>query len=250
MKQIYIETRQSSKLLMVFRKIVRPLHLVQVAIFALLILIPVCFKSTILGSAGVYSPVAYVETYDGTGSAIFIGNKTLLTAAHVVADMDLNDKCTIKFEDPNNPDALPIFAEAELKAKGSWSNSNKDPEQDYALLHISTMDASKMVTPSPIGSSSNVKVKDAIIVEGYPAGSRMATEGIIGSLVLQNFKNIFIVDAKAWRGNSGGALFDKNNNLLGVVTMVGDGKGLNDDQTYVLKIDHIKSQLNAKGFQF
>lgn len=154
----------------------------------------------------------------------------------------------MKFEEDNDQDALPIFAEAELMAKGSWSNSNKDPEQDYALLHISTMDASKVVTPSPIGSSSNVK--DGIIVEGYPAGSRMATEGIIGSLVLQNFKNIFIVDAKAWPGNSVGALFDNNNNLLGVVTMAGVGEGLNDDQTYVLKIDHIKSQLNAKGFQF
>ena len=250
MKQIYIGNRQYSELQTECRKTVRPLHLVQVAIFALLILIPLCFKSIILPPPAVYSPVPYVETYSGTGSAIYIGNNMLLTAAHVVADMDLNDMCIIKFEDPNNPDALPIFAEAELKAKGSWSNSNKDPEQDYALLHISTMDASKMVTPSPIGSSSNVKVKDGIIVEGYPAGSRMATEGIIGSLVLQNFKNIFIVDAKAWPGNSGGALFDKSNNLLGVVTMAGVGDGINDDQTYVLKIDHIKSQLNAKGFQF
>ena len=59
------------------------------------------------------------------GSAIFIGNKTLLTAAHVVADMDLNDMCTIKFEDPNNPDALPIFAEAELMAKANmWEMSH------------------------------------------------------------------------------------------------------------------------------
>ena len=86
-------------------------------------------------------------------------------------------------------------------------------------------------------------------MEGYPAGSRMATEGIIGSLVLQNFKNIFIVDAKAWPGNSGGALFDKSNNLLGVVIMIGNLNTINDDQTYVVKIDHIKSQLNAKGFQ-
>lgn len=143
-----------------------------------------------------------------------------------------------------------------MKAKGNYSRSNQDPEQDFALLHISTMDASKMVTPCPIGVSSNVKVKDGILVEGYPGGTRMVTEGIVGSLMLQNqevgvnFKNIFIVDAKAWPGNSGEALFDKNNNLLGVVTMAGVGEGLNDDQTYVLKIDHIKSQLNAKGFQF
>lgn len=112
-----------------------------------------------------------------------------------------------------------------------------------------------MVTPCPIGVSSNVKVKDGILVEGYPGGTRMVTECIVGSLMLQNqevgvnFKNIFIVDAKAWPGNSGEALFDKNNNLLGVVTMAGVGEGLNDDQTYVVKIDHIKSQLNAKGFQ-
>lgn len=255
MKQIYIGPKQRSELMTIRRKTIRPLHWVQVAILGLLILIPILFKSTIWGTAGNYSPVAYVETYSGSGSAVFIGNNTLLTAAHVVSDMVLNDICTIRFEDPNDPNALPILAEAELLAKGNWTNSNQDPEQDFALLHISTLDASKLVSSCSLGTSSNVKVKDGIIVEGYPSGNHMVTEGIVGSLALQDdkakvqYKTIFTVDAKAWHGNSGGAMFDKNNNLLGIVTMGGFLTGFNDGQTYVLKIDHIKSLLNAKGFQ-
>ena len=126
----------------------------------------------------------------------------------------------------------------------------QDPNQDYALLHIITLDASNYVTSCSIGSSANSKVKDEITVEGYPAGVYMATDGIISSLAATDvYKNLYTVDAKAWHGNSGGALFDKNGHLLGVVTMVGNLKGLNDDQTYVLKIDYIKGQLSSKGQQ-
>ncbi len=250
MKQIYIGHKQRSELQTVYRKTIRPLHIVQIIIFALLILIPVTFKTAIFHSQGNMSPVAYIETYEGTGSAIYIGNNKLLTAAHVVATMQLNDVCEVVFQDPNNPDGIPVLAKAEVMAKGNWNAVTQDPNQDYALLHIITLDASNYVTSCSIGSSANSKVKDEITVEGYPAGVYMATDGIISSLAATDvYKNLYTVDAKAWHGNSGGALFDKNGHLLGVVTMVGNLKGLNDDQTYVLKIDYIKGQLSSKGQQ-
>ena len=250
MKQIYIGHKQRSELQTVYRKTIRPLHIVQIIIFALLILIPVTFKTAIFHSQGNLSPVAYIETYEGTGSAIFIGNDKLLTAAHVVASMELNDVCEVVFQDPNNPDGMTVFAEAEVMVKGNWNTQTPDPNQDFAVLHIKSIDASKYVTPCSIGSSTNSKVKDQITVEGFPAGVYMATDGIISSLAATDvYKNLYTVDAKAWHGNSGGALLNKNGQLIGVVTMIGGLNGLNDDQTYVLKIDYIKSQLSLKGHQ-
>ena len=78
MKQIYIGLKQRSELQTAFRKNIRPLHIVQIIIFALLILIPVTFKTAIFHSQGNLSSVAYIETYEGTGSAIYIGNNKIV----------------------------------------------------------------------------------------------------------------------------------------------------------------------------
>lgn len=251
MKLIYVGSKQKAELWSDRKKAVRPLHIVQFSVFALLVLIPIVFKNSIFkGADGDMSPVAYVETVSGTGSAVYIGGNKLLTAAHVVDGMELNDVCGLSFQDPNDPDAMPVLALAEIMAKGTWSKSHQDPSQDYALLHIITIDASKYVRACNIGISSSAKVKDEIFVEGFPAGAYMNTSGNIGSLAAgDQYKYLFVVDAQAWHGNSGGALFDKNSNLLGIVTMAGMAQGLNDGQTYVLKIDHIKNELNGKGFQ-
>lgn len=251
MKQIYIGPKQRSELMAIRRRCIRFLHWSQMSIIALLILIPTLFKSSIFKLSGEYSAVACVETYSGTGSAVFVGANMLLTAAHVVDGMGLNEYCSIRFESPDDMDALPVLAKAELVAKGNWSNVDQDPEQDYALLHISSLDASKIVQPCSIGNASTIQTQQEIFIQGYPGGNYVTSQGIVGALTLQGqYKSIFTVTAKAWQGNSGGAMFDDKGNLLGIVIMGGVKTGYNDGQTYVLKIDPIMNQLRAKGFQF
>ena len=96
-----------------------------------------------------------------------------------------------------------------------------------------------------------LKVGDPITVEGYAAGAWSTTKGTLSNIkggILEN-NDLYVVDAKAWHGNSGGALFDKNNNLIGIVISGGAIDGINDDQTYALKVSKIKAILSAKGFQ-
>ena len=62
-------------------------------------------------------------------------------------------------------------------------------------------------------------------------------------------KDLYVVNANAWHGNSGGALFDSKGQLIGIVTMIGISEGFNDGQTYALKMSKVKSILSSKGFQ-
>ena len=84
-----------------------------------------------------------------------------------------------------------------------------------------------------------------------PAASVPATSRVAMLTELEHFdiKELYSVDAKAWHGNSGGALFDSKGQLIGIVTLAGSFEGLDDGQTYALKISKVKSILSGKGFQ-
>lgn len=251
MKQIYVGSVQKNKL---YTKIQQTLRLpigVLVGVFVLLVLIPILLKNKIFNNiGGTMSPVVYVETYSGTGSAVYVGNNNLLTAAHVVADMAIGDMCEIQFQDPNSVSGGVINAVAELVAMGKYLPTRAS-EEDYALLRIHFLDASRIAQACGFGNESMVKVGDPITVEGYAAGAWSTTKGTLSNIkggILEN-NDLYVVDAKAWHGNSGGALFDKNNNLIGIVISGGAIDGINDDQTYALKVSKIKTILSAKGFQ-
>jgi len=249
MKQIFIGDIQQMETDQMRKKTVRIPHIVQAIIFALLILIPLCAKNIFKSTIGL-SPVAKVTTIGGTGSAILLQGNYLLTAAHVVEGMGTNEICEIEFQNPNEPNSF-ILAEAELLSMGNYSAKPNNIDEDYALLHIKSMDATKYVTPISFANVSNAKVGDVVKVEGFPAGVYALTEGTINNVSggILNNKNIFVVSAKAWHGNSGGALLNANGQLLGIVTNIGALQGFNDEQTLVLKVDHVKNELIKKGFQ-
>jgi S1-C subfamily serine protease len=245
MKQIFVGEDQRRNIREKRKKVLRILNISLLGVLGVLIIIPFAFSSRIFYSQSDMSPVALISTDRGSGSAIYVGDNRLLTAAHVVEGT--SGECIVEFRNPNDDNVPRITVSAEVLYKGDFSNNNVN--EDYALLHISNINAENYITSVKFAESKKAKVKDEIFIEGYPAGVYGTTTGIIGSLAVgDELKNLFVVDAKAWHGNSGGALFDKSNKLLGVVTMVGNRNGLNDDQTYVLKIDHIKKQLKSKGF--
>lgn len=74
---------------------------------------------------------------------------------------------------------------------------------------------------------------------------RCARDGTINNIsgALLKDKRFFIVNASAWGGNSGGALYDADGKLLGIVTMIGNYQKIGNEMTIVVKIDHIKERI-------
>lgn len=253
MRQIFVGSTQRSELYAQANKTLLPTRLVLIGVLLLLILIPVCFADKIFDSSnGDYSNVVLVRTSSGTGSAVYVGNQYLLTAAHVVADMTVGGRCQVEFQNPNVSPAEAVPVEAELIAMGKFL-PNEDFEEDYALLKIQYLDVSKLAIPCALGTTSNVKTNDNVLAEGYPNGYYSSTNGTINNINggITNSSKILVVDAKAWGGNSGGALKDANTDqLLGIVTMGGTVVGKTDGQTYVLKIDDIRRNLTHYGMPF
>jgi V8-like Glu-specific endopeptidase len=252
MKHIFVGSTQRTKLYLEIRKAILPTRICLIGILILLVAIPFAFHKKIFkNSTGSYSAVVLVRTNDGTGSAIHIGNNFLLSAAHVYEGMQIGDKCTIEFQNPNDTAGSNIVAEAELMCMGNYLQ-DPSPEEDYALLKVQIIDASKYAQAYSINNDlSSVKVGDEITVEGYGAEEYMLTSGNVCNINggTADSKNLFVVDAKAWHGNSGGALLDKNKQILGIVIAGGALQGLNDGQTYALKVDKIMNELRSKGFQ-
>ena len=253
MKQIFVGSTQRSKLYVKIRKVLLPIRLIMAAVFFLLIFIPLCFPHKIFRSQeGNYSNVVFVSTGSGTGSAILVGNNQLLTAAHVLSGLMVNDRCDIEFRDPKG-ELGSIYAEAEIVTIGKFF-PDENPEEDYALLRILHIDGSNFANPCTIGSG-DVAPGENVTIVGYPSGAYSFTAGQISNVkggVLGehlNIKDLYVVNANAWHGNSGGALFDSKGQLIGIVTMIGVSEGFNDGQTYVLKVSKVKSILTSKGFQ-
>lgn len=252
MKQIFVGSVIRTKLHTDIRNSVLPPHIAQAIIIALLIIIPWAFASRIFTAKnGDYSNVVLVTTLRSTGSAIYVGNQYLLTAAHVVQGMQVGDKCGIEFQDPNSSPVKSVSLEAELVTSGKFLPA-EDIEEDYALLRILYVDASNLAKECPFGSAAKVKIQDNISVEGYPNGVYSSTVGTINNLNggVTGSSKILVVSADAWGGNSGGALKSANGDMLGIVTMGGTVVGKTAGQTYVLKIDDIRNKLKGYGLPF
>ncbi len=255
MKQIFVGSVIRAKLYNEIRKAVSVPHILQVVIILLLIIVPLALKDKIFHIAkGEYSNVVFVETLNGTGSAVYVGGDNyLLTAAHVVENLSIGDVCSVRFYDPNSSPARSSMSFlAKLVTMGNYLPS-ENFEEDYALLKLLYVDGSDFAKPCAWGDSKNVKVNDQIKVEGYPGGDNFfSTNGTINNVNggLTKSSRLFIVDAGAWPGNSGGALKSQNDELIGIVTMRGTNVEHTVGQTFVLKIDDIRTKLKSYGFPF
>lgn len=243
MKQVFIGPIQGQQTARKLKKVTQGANIVLGVLLVLILTIPFLLSKWGKTPSDL-SPVVLLDVGDGSGSAIYIGNNQLLTAAHVVRGMDVNDYCVITFVDPNSTSGDEVRAQAQLLAYGDL---RKGDTQDYALLQIRALDASRFAQPYMVGNSKPVKVGDPIKVEGFPGGHYMKTDGTVSSIMAEENPEFFVVSAGAWPGNSGGALLDKNNKVIGVVTLKGVGE-TNVGQTFVLKIDNIRKELLSKGF--
>jgi len=191
-------------------------------------------------SVSIEKPVALVITPSGMGTAFLVGETMMLTALHVVEDLEINSVVEVIFEkaDPQ------ISTEARL----IWKNPNPRPEpefyeDDFAVLEL----ISPRVLPDDfprlvLGSSLDASIRDKVILLGYPGGLFIATSGSISNDNVKGLK-LFVLDAGAWPGNSGGPLIlESTQEVIGVLIagFSGEMAGLN----LANKIDDIISQLN------
>jgi putative serine protease PepD len=110
-----------------------------------------------------------------------------------------------------------------------------DPSTDIAVLKIQGAWA-RSLTPLTLGSSSVVKVGDAVVAIGNPFGlERTVTAGIVSALQRHiqspngfQIDQVIQTDAAINHGNSGGPLLNANGDVIGVNAQIESESGGND----------------------
>jgi S1-C subfamily serine protease len=132
-----------------------------------------------------------------------------------------------------------------------------DPSTDIAVLKIQGAWA-RSLTPLTLGSSSVVKVGDAVVAIGNPFGlERTVTAGIVSALQRHiqspngfRIDQVIQTDAAINHGNSGGPLLNANGDVIGVNAQIESESGGNVGIGFAIPIDTVKdvaSQLIKEG---
>lgn len=150
----------------------------------------------------------------GLGSGVLIDEAGhILTAAHVVQTADL---VKVQFVGGETTQAQII---------------SSDPDKDVALLLVT--DVPDTVKPVKVGDSDNVSIGEEVFVIGAPYGlSHTLTVGHISarhqvgdSATQYAAAETFQTDAAINRGNSGGPLFNRRGEVIGIVSHIKSQSG-------------------------
>lgn len=192
-------------------------------------------------SKDIQKPVAMVSTDAGFGTAFLVNSTMLITAGHLVRDLQLGDLVSLSFEN-----AKPTI---ETQAKIIWKETRilAIPEfflTDIAVLELTNPDDIPTDFPrSMLGFSSDVVSTDEVVAIGYPAGLATITTGTISNTSVKDL-DLFQLDCNVYPGNSGGPLILKSSNeVIGVVVaaLIDEFQGIN----FAIKIDNVLDLLGA-----
>ena len=142
-------------------------------------------------------PAAPAERPSGTG-VIVHSDGYVLTAHHVVA----------------NARRVVVVTPGEVRASAIVVST--DPEHDLALLKAETVGLSE----ASLGQAGTVRLDQEVIAVGFPFGLRevSVTRGRIAAVRTKGVHRVFQVDAAINPGNSGGPLYDRDGELIGILT--------------------------------
>lgn len=171
--------------------------------------------SVVTITAELASPFGRGGTITSTGSGVIVtANGTILTNNHVI---DSADAIVVTLEDGTRLDATVLRAE---------------PEADLAVIKV---DARRLPAVT-IGDSGAIEVGQTAIAIGNPLGeyAGSVTVGIVSGLdraidvdeggwTALHLGGLIQTDAAINSGNSGGALFDGDGQLIGITTAVTNG---------------------------
>ena len=140
--------------------------------------------------------ILYIETQDSSGSGVILKEDgTFVTCFHVIANADY---IMAKLEDGS------IY----------YVNGFRyiNPLSDVAIL---TLDTTRKFTPITINPMNNLKIGEKAYAISNPQGLQFVfSDGMIN----QYTKDYIQFSAPISSGSSGGALLNKNGNLLGIIT--------------------------------
>ena len=147
---------------------------------------------------------------EAIGSGVIVSKDGyILTNAHVVADANKDEGANVLFYDNSKATAKILFVDETL---------------DLAVIKVDKTG----LTPIEMGDSESVKVGDKAIAIGNPVGLNLQStltsgyiSGVNRSIQMQDssvLDGLFQTDAAINSGNSGGALLNKNGQLIGINT--------------------------------
>ena len=164
---------------------------------------------TTVSSSNYKEPWENPTIFNYIGSGVIIKDNQILTAAHVV----------------NNGKFIEVQKENDSK-KYEASIKYISNQVDLAILEIK--DKNFFIDTTPLELTEDVKVKDSVTALGYPLGGNnlSTTNGIISRIEYSSYVwNPFAsylaiqIDAAINQGNSGGAVVDKDNKIVGIAMM-------------------------------
>ncbi len=188
-------------------------------------------------------PVALVNTGSSTGTAFLVGESRLLTARHVVDQLQINDVVQLTFEK-----ALPVI---NTKARLLWKDTSTNPEPQYFLSDVAVLelenpgDLPENFPRLALGNSDGITTKDKVILIGYPSGLFSNTAGKISNDKVKGLE-LFQLDVNAWQGNSGGPLIlEDTEEVIGIVVagLTAEYQGIN----FANKINNVMNLLQSQS---
>ena len=158
------------------------------------------------------------EIYYSASGFVFKEKGTLITCNHAVIG---STRMQIKFPDSPNPIDAVIL--------------KQDASHDFAILKFS--DDSRI----PLNMADVSKVKEGVPVFfcGYPINLNIFTshQGIISAIAPDPLGNRwYLVDGPSNHGNSGGPLFDKKGDVVGIM----QAKHFNDNDSFLKSISNLQ----------
>ncbi|HJR75579.1 MAG TPA: SUMF1/EgtB/PvdO family nonheme iron enzyme [Nitrospiraceae bacterium] len=142
-------------------------------------------------------PPLLVERPAGTG-VIVHQDGYVLTAHHVIS----------------NARRIVIVTPGEFRAPAVLVSA--DPEHDLALLKVDMVGLSE----APIGYAGSVRLDEDVIAVGFQFGLKevTVTRGHVAAVRTRGVQRVFQVDAAVNPGNSGGAVFNRRGEVIGILT--------------------------------
>ena len=195
-------------------------------------------------------------SYSATGSGVVFfqeGDKAyILTNAHVVKDVNSTYDVNVIFSDEDG-------FESGLVEKVETSNIYKNTDEDVAVLEISKSSKYKV---AKIGDSDKLDKGEFVFTVGSPFGKFNYTSA--GNVMSKNVpvvlkgsevtSYVIVSDAVINQGNSGGALFNKEGELVGITSFRYDKDAITNSPIYQmygsLAINHahkVAKSLITKG---